>query len=1141
MSNNITSGSNLIVSNNTTIGNNLYVSGASTLGTISSSNATISSLTNTNATINTLIVNNVDVNGSLKVLGVDLIEYLDNNSTTSNISYDPLLNKTTIVGNTYIQTLTAGTVDTNTLKLNGIDVINSLTTGYTNYVNEKISDLIGGAPESLNTLKEIADLMNSDPSLSQSLVSSISGINSSINTLSNNVNLLQVNDANQSSVNTSVNNSLLSLNTIVTGIDSKQLLNTSNISTNTNNIATLRNDVNNVETKTNSLETKTNSLETETNSNTNSINLLNTQINNNSNSISSISNSLNNLDSKLTSTQTDLTNLQIDVASFEIMATKTAINDLQTAHTGITYNIVNDVTTVDNNVTISSGKNLVLGSTNVMNSLIAVSDTLTGLSYNTVGDVTTIDNNVTITSGKNLIVGTTNVLNNLLTLNDTVSGISYNTTGDLTTIDNNLTITSGKNLLLGTTNVLNTLNAINQTLSGISYNTTGDLTTINNHIIMPVGNNLLFGDTYNVKSKIDEKALIIGNNNFDGTNKFQSDTIPLQITTKNNPSLNNSLSFVFATGNGQLNPLVKTDDLVLYSGLSIDNAKSNIYIGPWSSLRKGIRISSSKLEVGTGVIDTNGYILDGSSSNSVCTLTPSGLNGGFEVFTTNSVNSSLKNKRLMINDGGTHTYGYTSLNNDNLQVLPGNIVANKNINLKKTALVLINHLDTYGLIYQNNEVMVLDNGSINDSKVNITVRGPSPGNDTNGNPIDGPAKNVMNISHNNTTINNDLIISGSLTSTTLTTFPNITDLTISNSQTAGTSSGSAHSSRVASVTLNKPLKKQIKFTSPISFYRSVLSALTPTTTTIADKEIKTTISNINIQVRKNGIIEPATNSSFLFNDKIPRVITAYKATYVVPTTTAYNLNFYIGTINITHDINGNAGDVFTYHITANIETVTKNESNITEYLFSNTTTQTVSHSSFLSVTQDFSQEYYSPSYSLSVTKANFPLTGLLQSNEISANDIGTNNLNVNTGNFNSIINKGNLTSNYIKSPSNIAGYMFNGNIFTATPHTPTPIICSMKYFAHANVDDVYVINPGYKVLLFKGVDYNTWDPSNPNSQLSAYSSHYWEIINDSDTPKVVETSSENRNNTESIVVYYRPSIEEPYSLVWYPYLSYIPT
>jgi hypothetical protein len=694
---------------------------------------------------------------------------------------------------------------------------------------------------------------------------------------------------------------------------------------------------------------------------------------------------------------------------------------------------------------------------------------------------------------------------------------------------------------LGTTNVLNTLNAINQTLSGISYNTTGDLTTIDNNLTISTGKNLWLGDTYNVKSKIDEKALIIGNNNFDGTNKFQSDTIPLQITTKNNPSLNNSLSFVFASGNGQLNPLVKTDDLVLYSGLSIDNAKSNIYIGPWSSLRKGIRISSSKLEVGTGVIDTNGYILDGSSSNSVCTLTPSGLNGGFEVFTTNSVNSSIKNKRLMINDGGTHTYGYTSLNNDNLQVLPGNIVANKNINLKKTALVLINHLDTYGLIYQNNEVMVLDNGSINDSKVNITVRGPSPGNDTNGNPIDGPAKNVMNISHNNTTINNDLIISGSLTSTTLNTFPNITDLTISNSQTAGTSSGSAHSSRVASVTLNKPLKKQIKFTSPISFYRSVLSALTPTTTNIADKEIKTTISNINIQVRKNGILEPATNSSFLFNDKIPRVITAYKATYVVPTTTAYNLNFYIGTINITHDINGNAGDVFTYHITANIETVTKNESNITEYLFSNTTTQTVSHSSFLSVTQDFSQEYYSPSYSLSVTKANFPLTGLLQSNEISANEVGTNNLNVNTGNFNSIINKGNLTSNYIKSPSMIAGYMFNGNIFTATPHTPTPIICSMKYFAHANVDDVYVINPGYKVLLFKGVDYSTWDPSNPNSQLSAYSSHYWEIINDSDTPKVVETSSENRNNTESIVVYYRPSIEEPYSLVWYPYLSYIPT
>ena len=781
-----------------------------------------------------------------------------------------------------------------------------------------------------------------------------------------------------------------------------------------------------------------------------------------------------------------------------------------------------------------------LSTNNAINTYQTSINNLTGISYNTTNDLTTIDNNVIISSGKNLFLGTTNVGSNLTTLNDTVSGISYNTTGDLTTIDNNLTITTGKNLLLGTTNVLNTLNAINQTLSGITYELINDTTRINNHIIMPLGNNLLFGDLYNVKNKIDEKALIIGNNNFDGTNKFISDSVPLQINTKTNPLLNNSLTFYFANGNGQFNPLVKADDLVLYSGTTTDNAKSNIYIGPWSASRKGIRISSTKFEIGTGIIETPGYYLDGSSSNSVSTFQPQGLNGGLEIYSTNSIDMTLKTKRILTNDSGTHTYGYTSLNNDNLQIFNGNILANKNIVLQKTGLVLANHQNTFSQIYQFNEVLVLDNGSINDSKVNMNVRGLSPGNDTNGNPINGIVKTVMSLSYDKTTINNDLIVNGSLTSTSLNNFPNITDLTIINNQSESTSSGSIHTGLIATVTLNKPLKKQIKFTSPISFYRFVLLAPSPTTTNITAKEIKITISNINIQVRKNGIIEPTTSSSFLFNEQLPQVIIAYKKTNFKPSPTSYNLNYYIGTLNLTHDISGDIGDIFTYFITANIETVSQSDTDVSNVLYTNTVTQTLSNSSLITVEPNFSQFYYSPSYSLAVSKANIQTTGLIQANEISANEIGAKQLNVNDGKFNSIINRGYLTTNYIKSPSNIVGYMFNGNMSSSTPLTPTPFLCSMKYFGPANVDDIYLINAGYKVLLFDGPDYNTWDPTNLNSQLSAYSSFYWEIINDGDVPKVVAVSSTKLNKTESIVVYYRPSIDEPYTLVWLPHLSYTP-
>ena len=88
---------------------------------------------------------------------------------------------------------------------------------------------------------------------------------------------------------------------------------------------------------------------------------------------------------------------------------------------------------------------------------IDVSNVLTGISYSDTGgiDLTTIDNNVTITSGKKLksaTVATANddVVNKLFVDNALVNitGISYSNTGgiDLTTIDNNVTITSGKKL-----------------------------------------------------------------------------------------------------------------------------------------------------------------------------------------------------------------------------------------------------------------------------------------------------------------------------------------------------------------------------------------------------------------------------------------------------------------------------------------------------------------------------------------------------------------------------------------------------------------------------------------------------------------------------------------------------------------------
>lgn len=1232
---NITSGSNLIVSNDATIGNNLYVSKQATVANISTTTASVTNLTNTNATINKLTVNNVDVNGSLKVLGVDLIEYLDNNNSNSNISYESGI--TTISGNTHINNLTTGSIDTNILKVNGSNIVDTITNDYTSYVDTKISNLIGGAPASLDTLKELSDLLNSD-TITQSVVSSISGINSSITTLTSNVNTLQTNDILQSNVNSSLSNSINTINATVSGLDAKLLTVGNSTTFNTNNITTLTNQYNNLDSKVNTLST----------SSQNTLTALNTEIDNlDAIYAQKLTNfSYSNNKTRINDLYTD--NLEIgnhkhsiDTATdeYNIKPSNNNSNSSYNIYTTNATGVQTKKITVNNNGLLIDNMNVKsaisnLQTDNITNkaNITTLQTATTGITYNTTGNLTTIDNNINISSGKNLILGSTNIMTSLTNISDDLTGISYNSTGDVTTIDNNVTISSGKDLVIGSTNVKTSIDNINHTLSGITYGgASDDVTYINNHVILPNANSLYLGDvTYNVKNKIEARALLTGDNAFSGTNTFQSDTIPIKITTKNNPTLNNALTVLYASADDQINDMVQLNDIIMYTGSSINSAKSGLFIGPWANGgNKGIRISPSKFEVGPGLIETPAHQID--ASTNTMTLKPQGINGSIELYTTGS-DATQKTKRFAVNNSGTYTYDYTSLNNGNLVLLNGNTFSYRGITMKNTAFLLENSSGVSSQMYQNGATMHFDNGYINGSRTNFNNRTPST-TDASGNIVDGTSKLVLSLDSNGGTLFGNLSVGNELTSTgttslcngafrvlsgnvecyrnlgvmgggsilsmnstgswtkmnfdnnglfdtyaikpsskiqfrvqdasgnsitalqmnssgvsiagnlysdSLNAFANIADLTISNSQTAGTSSGSSHSSLVASVTLNRQLKKQIKFISPISFYRSVLLTPAPTTTNIADKEIKTTITNINIQVRKNGILEPASISSFSFNEETPRVITAYKVTNFTPSPTSYNLNFYIGTLNLTHDISGEAGDVFTYYITANIVTVTKYDNDVFECLYTNTTTQTVSNTSFVAVTQNFSQNYYSPSYSLSVSKSNMPATGLIQSNELSANEIGANKLNVNTGYFNSIINKGYINSNYIKTPSNIAGYMFNGNNVGYNDLIPTPILCSMKYFGPGNVDDVYVINPGYKVLLFDNPDYSTWDPSNINSQLSAYPNTYWEIINDGDAPKVVGVPPPKLNKTESIVVYYRPSIDDPYTLIWYPYLSYTP-
>jgi hypothetical protein len=137
---------------------------------------------------------------------------------------------------------------------------------------------------------------------------------------------------------------------------------------------------------------------------------------------------------------------QLNLLSDEIDNLQTSTSGNTTALTGISYNAGTDTTTIDNNLTVSAGKNLLVGTANVMNlidlnadDIIALDQRTTGMSYIGAGtDRTTIDNNVTI--NKTLIVQGMDIKGEIDALDASITSGTLNT-NDL--VANNLTVTGG--------------------------------------------------------------------------------------------------------------------------------------------------------------------------------------------------------------------------------------------------------------------------------------------------------------------------------------------------------------------------------------------------------------------------------------------------------------------------------------------------------------------------------------------------------------------------------------------------------------------------------------------------------------------------------------------------------------------------
>jgi hypothetical protein len=166
---------------------------------------------------------------------------------------------------------------------------------------------------------------------------------------------------------------------------------------------------------------------------------------------------------------------------------------------------------------------------------------LTGISYVSATDTTLIDNNLTVSSGKNLLVGTTNVTTEINTLKFTLSGFTYDASQDLDYIDNNVTLAPGKNLVVNNTNISTAINTLNTNASGITYTSGTDTTTIDNNVTI---NKTLIVEGMNLKAEID--ALDVS---------FTTGTINSTDLTTSNLYVNNTAKFGQVGGS----TLVKND------------------------------------------------------------------------------------------------------------------------------------------------------------------------------------------------------------------------------------------------------------------------------------------------------------------------------------------------------------------------------------------------------------------------------------------------------------------------------------------------------------------------------------------------------------------------------------------------------
>jgi len=292
---------------------------------------------------------------------------------------------------------------------------------------------------------------------------------------------------------------------------------------------------------------------------------------------------LNCLDNCNTNIQTKFNNLDAQIASLE-----TTTSGVTSNTTGITYNTGSDTTTIDNNLIVSSGKSLTLGTTNINSFItdtntfiVAASNNLQGVVYTAGNDTTTINNNVNITGS--LVVQGMNIKEEIDALETSFTTGTLNTT----------------NLTAGTINITNQLNFTNPTVSNRYINNLGGLTFsdwVDNSFSMQVYNSGL--NHFIISEKNNGEFSFLGRNS-------------LGVAT------NRKLTILSNANATNYNPTTTANDVLLFaSNPSIETQSLNLTV--WSNTKTGVRIEPTKTTISGGnnnidISSNNGIVINGNT------------------------------------------------------------------------------------------------------------------------------------------------------------------------------------------------------------------------------------------------------------------------------------------------------------------------------------------------------------------------------------------------------------------------------------------------------------------------------------------------------------------------------------------------